>query len=219
VQTDQNTAFVCPSCGAPVDAARRFDEAYTCPFCGNTATFGGQVAAAEQAAPASARLANLHSRFELGQEGQIRGKLPFKVIGLLQVEYASGYWTEWRLDVAGQEYWLQEDEGVYVLFARRAIEEPLPPPERLRPGENLDGWNQMPRTFIIEVGRARVVGWDGDLPFTPDPDEWFTYVDGLGGGKVVSLEIEADGRSAGLATGDPLEYEDLHVAGEPGGDW
>ena len=219
MQKDQTTHFVCPSCGAPVEAERRFDEVYTCPYCGNTAQLASQVAAAGQAAPRSARLANLPSRFDLGLHGTIRGKVPFEVKGMVQLEYGDGYWTEWWLDAGGKEYWLQEDEGIYVLFSSRPIEEPLPPPEALRAGANLEGWNRLPRWFIIEVGRAKLVGYDGELPFDPELGTEFTYVDGLAGGRVMSMEIEADGQTATLSAGEPLEYEDLRIAGEPEGEW
>ena len=208
----------CPSCGAPIDAERRFDEVYRCEYCGNTAYFSQHVAAAGDAAPQGAPIAGIYSRFKVGQHGTIRGKVHFNILGMLQIQYPSGYWVEWRLRVGDLEYWLQEDEGIYVLFERRAIEQPLPPMETFQAGANLDGWNGLPRWFIIEVAQAQVVGYDGQLPWPPNVGERFTYVDGLGGGRVISMEIEADG-GATLSMGDPLEYEDIQISNEATGGW
>ena len=71
---------------------------------------------------------------ECGFHGKIRGKLDFNILGMIQIEYPSGYWTEWRLRVGENEYWLQEDEGIYVLFDKRAIEDPLPAVESFQAG-------------------------------------------------------------------------------------
>ena len=49
--------------------------------------------------------------------------------------------------------------------------------------------------------------------------EQFTYVDGLGGGQVISMEIESDGQSASLSVGDPLEYEEIQITTEEGATW
>jgi len=215
----QQPNMACPSCGAPIDAERRFDEVYNCEYCGNTAFFTQQVAAEGDAAPQSAPIANIFSRFKVGQHGKIRGRTEFNILGMVQVEYPSGYWTEWRLRVGENEYWLQEDEGIYVLFDKRAIEEPLPPLETFQAGGSLDGWNRLPRWFIIEVAQAKVVGFDGQLPWPPNVGEQFTYVDGLGGGQVISMEIESDGESASLSVGDPLEYEDIEITSEEAGGW
>lgn len=211
--------MACPSCGAPIDAARRFDEVYNCEYCGNTAYFQGHAAAVGEAAPQSAPMADIFTRFKVGQHGIIRGKVHFNIMGMIQIQYAQGYWTEWRFQVGEEDYWLQEDEGVYVLFAKRPIEEALPPIETFQAGANLDGWNHLPRWYIIEVAQAKVVGYDGQLPWPPNVGEEFTYVDGLGGGKVISMEIEPDGSSASLSMGDPLEYEDIQIAAESTGGW
>jgi len=90
--------------------------------------------------------------------------------------------------------------------------------ETFQAGANLEGWNRLPRWFIIEVARARVVGFEGQLPWPPNVGEEFTYVDGLGGGQVISMEIEADGGAA-LSVGDPLEYEDIQISNEATGGW
>jgi hypothetical protein len=214
--------MACPSCGAPIDAARRFDEVYHCEYCGNTAYFTQHLAAAGPdgaSAAQGAPIAGLYSRFKIGQHGTLRGKLEFNVLGMVQVEYPSGFWTEWRLRVGEQEYWLQEDEGIYVLFDSRPIEEPLPPISAFQPGANLEGWNRLPRWFIIEVAQGKVIGYQGQLPFPPNIGETFTYVDGLGGGQVISMEIDSDGSSAALSVGEPLEYEDIQVAAEETGGW
>jgi hypothetical protein len=212
--------MACPSCGAPIEAERRFDEVYHCEYCGNTAYFAQHMAAAGGGSdPQGAPIAGIYSRFKVGQHGSIRGKIPFNILGMVQVEYPDGYWTEWRLRAGETEYWLQEDEGIYVLFDRRPIEEPIPPLQTFRAGANLEGWNRLPRWFIIEVAQGKVVGFEGQLPWPPNVGETFMYVDGLGGGQVISMEIEADGSSAALSMGEPLEYEDIQVSGEEQGGW
>jgi len=213
----QQPNMACPSCGAPIDADRRFDEVYHCEYCGNTAYFTQHVAAAGDTASQGAPIAGIYSRFKVGQHGTLRGKLHFNILGMIQVEYPGGYWTEWRLRVGEQEYWLQEDEGIYVLFDRRAIEEAVPPLETFQAGANLEGWNRLPRWFIIEVAQGRVVGFSGQLPFPPQVGASFTYVDGLGGGQVISMEIDSEGAS--LSVGDPLEYEDIQISNEATGGW
>jgi len=212
--------MACPSCGAPIDPERRFDESYYCAFCGNTAYFSQHVATVDSPGETQgAPIAGIYSRFKVGQQGTIRGKIPFQILGMIQVEYSQGYFTQWRIQSGDKEYWLQEDEGVYVLFDKRPIEEPLPPMDAFYAGANIDGWNRLPRWFIIEVAQGKVVGFEGHLQPPPRIGETYTYMDGLGGGHVISMDIQSDGSSASLSMGDPLEYEDIQISGEEQGGW
>lgn len=228
--------LVCPSCGASIPAERRFDTAYTCEFCGNTAYFeqavaaegapapppppgapGAEGAAAAAPAPVGAPLADVYSRFALGRTGSVKGS-PFTVAGRIVFEYDEGFWSEWILQSAQDVAWLHEDEGVYVLFNKREIVEPLPPMETFRPGASVE-WNRMPRWFITEVRKAKIVGVEGSVPNAPPVGKEITYVDGLSGGRVASMEVDLDGQNPELTVGIPLEYEEITLDGEEQANW
>lgn len=240
-------AMVCPACGAPIDPKHRFDETYTCPYCGTQTYFGSQKALAldteaqegSDSLRDSAALAQVLSRFSLGQTGQIRigGQWkPYSVTGRLLYEYSGGYWNEWYLNVEGSGYWLQEDEGLYVLFFEHEvtghylkelqeyytlIKEQLELAEAgvdvLFAGRPMpvlmDG---MSPWVTLDMGWARLVGYEGMLPIDPaSRPVKVLYADGASSdGHYYSLEIEEDGSSASINEGYPLEFEDIRTSDE-----
>ena len=220
--------LVCPSCGAPIDAAHRFDTSYTCEFCGNTAYFDQAAPPAPtgevgpdgqpvQPVAGAAVLADVYSRFSLGRTGSVKGS-PFTVAGRVMFEYEDGFWNEWLLQSAQDVAWLHEDEGVYVLFNKREIQEALPPLETFRVGASVV-WNRMPRWFITEVRNAKVMAVEGSVPNPPPVGKEIMYVDGLSGGRVTSLDVDPDGQNPELTVGVPLEYEDIVLDGEQPPNW
>ncbi len=239
-------AMICPACGAPIDPKHRFDESYTCPYCGTQTYFGSQKALAVDSSSAqgdslrdSAALAQVLSRFSVGQTGQIRigGQWKhYSVTGRLMYEYSGGYWNEWYLDVEGSGYWLQEDEGLYVLFFEHEVSEAYMKAlqeyyavmkeylELAEAGADIlfagrpmpvlmDG---MSTWLSLDMGWAQLVGYEGMLPFTPpDRPRKVLYTDGAStDGHYYSLEIEEDGTDASINEGYPLEFEDIRTSDE-----
>ncbi len=205
--------LTCPSCGAPIPPEHRFDEEYVCEYCGNVCYFAGSGGLRGTATEAD--LADLYTRFRLGQEGSIRGKVSFRVVGRVVYDYGDGYWSEWVLSGPDGYAYLHEDEGIYVLLRPRPLEEPVPSRDSFRRGAFFD-WQRMPRWYVTEVRTARVMAVEGEVPNPPAVGEEVFYVDGLAAGKVASLEVPvSDPSRAEVTFGVPLEYEEIWLEGEP----
>ena len=70
-------ALNCPACGAPVELAHRFVKMVVCAHCGNTlAVHDDRLDPTGK----SAALADLRTRFRVGQQGAVRGR-PFRILG------------------------------------------------------------------------------------------------------------------------------------------
>jgi Domain of unknown function (DUF4178) len=223
----------CPACGAPVDVEDRFSESISCPFCGTESYIGDSTKALSSDSSSGegdhATLANVYSRFEVGQNGHIRWNNDlheFIIIGRVQYEYEGGFWSEWYIDINGSVYWLQEDEGVYILYIEVPIEKPEVVMEifnfyndenrDLRVGSVLNPLiNKMEVWNLMECGEATLVASEGDLPFNPNVNKKIFYMDGVGNGVVYSLEIESNGKEGTFFKGWPLEYESIRTENEP----
>ncbi|MBU1221141.1 DUF4178 domain-containing protein [Myxococcota bacterium] len=221
----------CPACGAPVDSSHRFEDYINCPWC-NTQSYVGdstKAISAESGEDVHATLTDNFSRFHTGQRGYIRWNNDVSewiITGNIMYEYDGGYWFEWYIDIGGQGYWLQEDEGVYILF----IEVPIvdysivqmlhqlakTENDELRVGKLLRPlYNDMGTWTMFEYGNAFVSSSEGSLPSPVRKGHKVIYIDGAGDGVRFSLEIDENGQSASLCKGWPLNYEQIQTEDEP----
>ncbi|MBM3465636.1 MAG: DUF4178 domain-containing protein [Armatimonadetes bacterium] len=99
----------------------------------------------------------------LGSAGAYQ-KVPFEIIGRIQVQYSFGFWNEWFcLYANGNQGWLGESQGNYFANFQTQVAERLPAFEDLRRGNNipLNG-----RLFCVtQKQKAQVIGCEGELPF------------------------------------------------------
>ena len=119
-------SIYCPACGAPIDPSLRFEDQITCPYCGTQSYIGESTKALSQDSSEDehATLTMVYTRFEVGKTGTVKlnGQTKeFSIYGRLQYEYEGGYWSEWYLGINDEGYWLQEDEGVYILYLEKNL--------------------------------------------------------------------------------------------------
>ncbi|MBN2723997.1 MAG: DUF4178 domain-containing protein [Deltaproteobacteria bacterium] len=223
--------IICPACGAPLDADSRFQDYINCVYCGTQSYVGASTKAisSDSGADATATLADSYTRFRIGQRGYIRWNNDvheFIVVGRAVYEYDGGYWSEWYIDIGGQGYWLQEDEGIYILYVEIPLEnwdvvmmlhiQNEQESEELRAGRVIPALNgEMDGWYLLEWGNAVLSGMEGSMPFQKTDGTTITYMDGVGEKIRYSLEIESDGQDGTLCKGWPLEYEWIRTDDEP----
>ncbi len=226
----------CPSCGAPIPSEQRFQDQILCPYCGAQAYVGDATKALAADTPAGAEtaehatLATVYSRFSVGDFGVCdwgQGPKKFSVEGRVQFEYEGGYWSEWYLDVEGVGYWLQEDEGIYLMFIELPIENKnhlldlydasQNSSEGLPMGRKMPVLNStMGDWFLTESGVATLRGTEGQVPKTLPPGHKILYFDGCGGGYRYTIELWNKGQEGTAHQGWPLEFEQITMESERG---
>ncbi|MFL5321411.1 MAG: DUF4178 domain-containing protein [Myxococcaceae bacterium] len=196
----------CPSCGAPVQFTAGSARILVCPSCSTVIARndgGGFDAGAKFAA-----LVDTDSPLSVGLGGSYRGA-PFRVVGRLQKSHGAGTWDEWYLAFDdGREGWLSESEGEWHLMFPAAVEAiyrlvDLQPMSRIDLGNN--------RFFFIEeIGRARVVTAEGQLPDDVDTAIDADYVDATGlRGAFVSLDYSKSADKPEVFIGSAVKFAEL----------
>jgi len=107
---------------------------------------------------------------------------------------------------------VSEDERNLTLERRLKPDAPIPPPDQLHAGMHL---KLSGRAFTIrEIGRARCVGGEGQLPFPVEPDEEYPYLDLAtpDGEHFATVEYDAEGEVHAYM-GRPLEHEQVSLDG------
>jgi hypothetical protein len=131
----------------------------------------------------------------LGSRGRF-AKVPFEVVGRLQVAYGRGTWNEWFLELAdGTTGWLADALGQFAILraADRAIAAGRVPPYEaiaLNAVLTLDGTPAV----VVDKRAASYQGAEGVLPFEAEPGLRFFGVDLRGfGGEFISLDFGTSG--------------------------
>jgi hypothetical protein len=133
------------------------------------------------------------ARFRVGGSGKLGAKT-FSVLGRLVYEHESGQWSEWFIEMPdGEIQWLSEDEGELFLEKPVELTTPVPPFEDLSPGMTIN-INDNPG-IVEELGRAKCIGGEGQIPFVVEIGEVYPYADGSGpqGDYSFGLEYDKDG--------------------------
>lgn len=175
----------CPSCGAQLELQYRHSRMVVCNYCSQTSYLN---AGSTEAVGKKIVLADYGSVLSVGKRGKLNDK-PFQVLGRLRFDYQDGFWDEWLVWFDGSEfadYWLQEDEGEFVLFSKKELQVEAPVFEKVKVGSLISVNSQA--VFITEKSRATINGGEGELPFQVVPGEKADFVDGIAGGKPASLE-------------------------------
>lgn len=179
--------FNCPSCGAPLELEYRFSEMVVCGFCNQTTHLSGENL---EAKGEKVKLTDYGSKFYIGAKGKLFDD-NFKVLGRIRYDYPDGFWDEWLVKLENEpdkEYWLQEDEGDYVLFEKSGSLPTNTSFSDLMVGQKVD-WEEE-KIFITEKSTAQIVGGEGELPHRVIPGEQANFVDGIIYGKGISTSLE-----------------------------
>ncbi len=179
--------FNCPACGAPLELEYRFSQMVVCPYCDQTSHLAGEGLEAQGE---KVKLSDYGSSFSVGATGTVFD-IGFKVFGRIRFEYPDGFWDEWLLRLENEpekEYWLQEDEGDYILFEKSETLPENPDFASAKVGSAMRfGEFQI---FISEKNTAKIVGGEGELPHRVIPGEQADFVDGIIYGKGVPTSLE-----------------------------
>ncbi len=179
--------FQCPSCGAEQTVTNPGVVMKVCDFCRTTMYWDK-----ESALRAGEKSLDLppSSRFKVGSTGKLNKK-PFMVLGRLAYAHEQGSWSEWFVEMDdGSIKWLSEDEGELFLEQPVAIFNDIPPFEQLTPGMKLDLDGKV--GIIEELGEARCLGGEGQIPFPAVVGEVYPYADGSGADGSFSFGLEYD---------------------------
>jgi hypothetical protein len=203
----------CPECGASHTLRNPGITVLVCEFCSTT------IYREEAGLRAGSKsiLGEPPSGLNIADEGKIRGQRivlwgraefqVFKEVGGIQKSTA--IFEEWYVeDEKGESCWLVEDAKTYSLV--REIDEDIEGvgPD-LKAGEILRFEDQ---DFMVdEVGRAKCLGGQGQLPRTIQVGEEYIYVDAteVNGTRSLSLEFSPDDPEPDVFLGEHLTFDEL----------
>ncbi len=164
----------CPECGAPAPF-RGTAVSLVCEYCGSTVVRTG--ADIKLLGKVSALL-DTGSPVLLGSKGNF-DKLPFEVVGRLQLRHGRGTWNEWFITFAdGTVGWLSDAQGSYSVVRpreRSLVANKVPPFPAVGLGAPIivQGVPYVP----VERRAASYQGAEGSLPFAAEPGLTFYSVD------------------------------------------
>ena len=168
----------CPSCGAPLEFRNAATLLVVCASCGG-ASWRSDVDL--ELLGKVAEVAPLESLLGIGTRGRFEGK-GWTAVGQVQLDHGRGPWNEWCLLFDdGSWGWLAEAQGE-ILLTRPRKPGPVPPHDRLRPGEAVD-LGDAGHFVAAEVGRATVTAVRGELPIRAKPGTIRLYADLRSGAK------------------------------------
>ncbi|MBI5247913.1 MAG: DUF4178 domain-containing protein [Desulfomonile tiedjei] len=180
--------FRCPSCGAANLVTNPGILMKVCDYC-KTAIYWDD----ESALRAGQKSMDLpeSTRFKVGATGKVKGQ-SFRVLGRLSYAYENGSWNEWFVEMQdGRILWLSEDEGELFLERPLTLTGPVPEHSALKPGMEVSLGNN--KTGIVEeLGQARCIGGEGEIPFQVEIGEIYAYADGASPDGSFSFGLEYD---------------------------
>ena len=195
----------CPACGGPIEFTIGSSIVLVCDHCHSV------VARTDRALEDLGKVAALvdtGSPFRRDLPGKYLGT-GFRMVGRTQMEHeAGGLWDEWYAAFDdGRWGWLAEAQGrFYLTFATPA--EGLPTSEQIELGGTLGD------LVVSEVGSAKVVGGEGEIPWRVVPGTSYDYADLSGpAGRFGTLDYSDD--PPVLFTGNQVTLKDLGITPDP----
>lgn len=181
--------FQCPSCGAGNVVTNPGILMKICDFC-KTAIYWDK----ESALRAGRKSMDLpgSSRFRVGATGKL-GDETFRILGRLSYAHEKGTWNEWFIEMHDRSIrWLAEDEGELFLEQSVNLTSPVPSYKELEPGMQVVLADEV--GVIEEIGEARCLGGEGEIPFEVEIGETYPYADGTAadGSFIFGLEYDTE---------------------------
>ncbi len=199
----------CQSCAAPLNLKYRFSKMAVCEYCGQATYLTG--ADSQEAQGKASPLIDYGSKFSIGQKLVIKNT-KFEIIGRIRFSYPDGFWDEWFLidnKHPDTEYWLQEDEGEYILFGRNDKVKKFPNFAKTKVGSTHSAFNET--IFVNEKNTAQIMGGEGELPFQVVEGEKANFIDGIVVKKGVPVSYEYLPKETLLYIGFDVKLDEISI--------
>ncbi len=136
------------------------------------------------------------------------------MLGRLSYAHEKGTWDEWFIVQDENILWLTEDEGELFLETPLELTSPVPPYSELSPGMQIKLNDKV--GMIEELGEARCLGGEGEIPFQVEIGETYSYSDGslLDEHSSFGLEYDAGTGNVRAFIGRILAMKDSRVRPE-----
>ena len=199
-----NRSVQCPSCGSPLELSHRSVRVVKCEACETVSAIDREGV---DPLGKSATLTDFMSALSLGAIGTVEGRR-FQALGRVRFEYQDGYWDEWYLMFDdGTDAWLEEDEGELTLVRQEPVVGDVPFPASVRPGERVSIAERS--IYVMEVGKAKLIGMEGQLPRGHFVGLEMNYLDGISDGASVMLEFMKTGVECFV--GHKVNFDDIEL--------
>jgi hypothetical protein len=199
----------CPQCGAPIKFGGAHSVVCVCEHCQSL------IARAESTVEKLGKVPDLvaiDTRLALGDSGRMQ-ELTFRVLGRLQLQQGVASWNEWYVAWSDGTFgWLAEAAGRVIVSRRLERRVSLPAFGQLEVGQRvaLQGVGEV---VIEELGDARVLSAQGELPFLPQLEHVYRFADGsLSGGLYATFEYGDADEPSDVFVGRELSYEAAGLA-------
>lgn len=196
----------CPSCGAEIEADRRFAKLVVCGFCESAVILDEKAA---RIAGKMSVLALTPSPLFVGGTGELLGR-NFNILGRVRYGYERGYWDEWYLAFDdGSTAWIGEDENNFALESHDESETVPIEYADAYPGQAV----QLGETafHLDEKGIAICEGGEGQLPFPIVSGERVPFLDLSLGDKFATVEYDIEDQTARVFRGRRLDIGDVRM--------
>ena len=199
----------CPQCAAPIKFGGAHSVVCVCDHCHSLIARAGSRVEDLGKVP---DVVAIDTRLALGDTGRMQS-LTFQVLGRLQLHQGVASWNEWYVSWSDGSFgWLAEAAGRVIVSRRLERQVALPGYERLEVGQALalEGVGDL---VIEELGDARIISAQGELPFLPQLEHVYRFADGsLSGGLYATLEYADPDAPAEVFVGRELSYEAAGLA-------
>lgn len=199
----------CPGCGGEIRIINPGIITSVCEYCENAVYWDKEKVtnAGKQSV-----LPEGFSRLYRGAAGLLFNKR-FIVQGRVRYSFGKGFWDEWYIEVEdGNSYWLSEDNHELALEKPSPYSKSSSDAYSLKPGSQFNHDNKL---FIIEeVGRAKCLGMEGNLPIQITTGEEYTYADGSTPDGNYTIGIEFDENPPTIFVGNHLKYQSIKLDNE-----
>ena len=171
-----STRINCPGCGGPITFKLGSAIVTVCPYCRSAVARGDRK---PENLGKVADLVKTETVLQIGLRGRYDG-VKFELTGRTQLAHqAGGVWDEWYAAFAdGRWGWLAEAQGRYYLtFALTRPPETIPSRSALKLGMCVELVPGAPPLKVTEIGEARAVSAEGEIPYRFEPGLSYDYAD------------------------------------------
>jgi Zn-finger nucleic acid-binding protein len=202
----------CPGCGAAIQFSAGSAIVKICAYCRSVVARGDR--ALEDLGKVAA-LVETDSPLMVGTTGKFEG-VSFVLTGRAQLAHPmGGVWDEWYASFSdGRWGWLAEAQGrFYISFQQpNHVGDQLPAFQQLEVGSTLRLGPRETALVVAEVGEARTLAAEGEIPYRLVPNHAHRFADLSGKDQTfATLGYEQDGEAPTVYLGKQVTLDDLGI--------